>query len=62
MTNIDQEAIDAAYSAVVEKLYSTLLSAFTATQDPVARQEAEARFKFGVDLARETRDRAKALV
>ena len=55
-------AIDDAFEGTVQKLYSTLLTSFTTSQDTAEKKKAEMRFEAGLALAREARDRAKALV
>jgi hypothetical protein len=62
MTNLDQQAIDAHYSASVEKLLGILAQAFTPNSSPADRAQAEQRFQTGIVLAREVRERALTLV
>jgi hypothetical protein len=59
----DNDAIDAAYSAVLQNLYTVLSSSFLlAKGDTAKEQTAEEAFKQGLALARKVRERAKVLV
>ncbi|HEY3304246.1 MAG TPA: hypothetical protein VGL70_11995 [Candidatus Binatia bacterium] len=58
----DQEIIDRAYAATIEKIYSVLFDALLMAKDAVQRKDAEDRFQAGVRKAREIRERAKQLL
>jgi hypothetical protein len=58
----DQEVVDVAYEAAVQKLYSVMLAAYVNDSTTSGRKQADERFKAGVELARAVRDRAKQLV
>ncbi|MDE3196194.1 MAG: hypothetical protein KGN84_07615 [Acidobacteriota bacterium] len=61
--NPDQNLIQSAYQETIQKLFSQLFDGYvTAAGDAGQRQQAEQNFMNGVRTARQTRDRAVALL
>ena len=61
--NSDQTLIASAYEDAIKGLYARLFDAFvTAGGDAAQQQQAEQRFMTGVGLAKNSRDRAIALL
>lgn len=59
---MDQNIIDEAYAATVKKLFDVYFSACIISQTKPEKTAALARFKKGVDTAKEARDAAKAAI
>ena len=61
--NSDPEIIQSAYQDALKRLYATLVLQYTDAEGvEAAQKQGEAHFTAGVAIARETRDRAIALL
>jgi ABC-type transporter MlaC component len=61
--NPDQEIIQSAYTEAIKRFYASFITQYTdACADAEKLQEAEQHFIKGVDIARQTRTRAIALL
>lgn len=61
--NSDQTAIQTAYGAAIQQLYATLFNSYVEAGGDAAQQQlADQHFTAGLGFARQSRDRALALV
>ena len=58
----DQDAIAGAYDDTLKKLYTVLFDAYIAAKSDADKEQANQRFKAGVALARQVRDKAASLL
>ena len=58
----DLEIIDAAYADIVKEVWTAFYNGSVAAQSQNDKQQAELRFSNGITLARQVRDRARAIL
>lgn len=58
----DREIIEDAYAGTVQIMFDSLFNSYTQAADANERDMAEQRFRRGVAIAQEVRDRAIALL
>jgi hypothetical protein len=58
----DDYIVKQAYALELQQVFKTFVAALAVAQSPEAAEQAEARFKKGMELAREARDKALAMV